>query len=74
MAEGTWIEVHYRCANPRCKAEDTDKRLASDASPMPGVVNCWKCGAGRGMDPTDMMAQRKGMFHVPSVELAAVAN
>ena len=63
MFENGWYNVIYVCA--KCGAKDTDRRMLSDASPIAPAANCWKCGAGRGLDPGDMMANRKGMFPQP---------
>lgn len=51
-------ETTYLCS--KCKAEDHD-RSPLTAVP-PAQLNCWKCGAGRGLDPSDMQARRVGMF------------
>jgi hypothetical protein len=48
----------YTCA--KCKAEDHDRSPVGVAPPA--VLNCWKCGAGRGLDPADMQARHIGMF------------
>jgi len=55
-------ETTYLCTNPKCAAVDHDR---SNNPPM--VLNCYKCGAGRGMDLSKMMANQVGMVRV-SVE------
>jgi len=55
----TWLTVTYKCL--RCKAEDHDKIMSTDTTPLP-VLNCWSCGAGRGLDPSEMIAESKCMI------------
>jgi len=72
MFESGWIEVIYKCG--KCGAEDKDRRLADDHSPIPPAANCWKCGAGRGMDPVDMLQSKKGMFPISIPAIVTQAN
>lgn len=52
--------VRYVCSNPSCGAEDQGKFYPEES--IPPVINCWRCGAGRGMGVDDMIASRRGMF------------
>jgi len=54
--------VKYQCG--KCRADDVLKLF--EGEPVPPAVNCWKCGAGRGMEPVDMIQTNKGMFVVSS--------
>lgn len=53
--------VNYKCA---CGATDANKYFPSEVQ-MP-VVNCHKCGAGRGMTINEQITNRAGMFPVRS--------
>ena len=69
MFDSKWVEITYICANSKCKAVDHDKKHVDDMSPVIPVINCWRCGAGRGMDQVDMIAQRRGMFAQAQAEV-----
>jgi Zn ribbon nucleic-acid-binding protein len=58
--------IKYRCSNPRCKAEDTNKLFENE--PIAPVINCWQCGAGRGMAIEQMLGTKTGMFVMPAEE------
>lgn len=62
MFEGTWYQVHYKCL--KCGEMDSEKRLLNDSSPVSPIINCWNCGAGRGLDIPQMIQQRMGMVPV----------
>lgn len=51
------LETTYICSNPKCRAEDHDR-----SNNPPVVLNCWKCGAGRGRDISTMLSEGVGMF------------
>lgn len=72
MFENGWIEVIYKCG--KCGAEDKDRRLADDHSPIPPAANCWKCGAGKGLDPVDMLQSKKGMFPISIPAIVTQVN
>jgi hypothetical protein len=55
----TTTETTYVCT--KCKAEDHDR--SGNAHP-PVVLNCWNCGAGKGREVQEMLANRIGMFPV----------
>jgi ribosomal protein L37AE/L43A len=57
----SWL---YQCS--KCGETDHDRT----AHP-PTVINCWNCGAGRGMDPAVMLQQRVGMLPAAPPEPAA---
>ena len=56
-SETQFRELTYRC---KCGAEDVAKLFLNE--PPPAVLNCHKCGAGRGKGVPEMLAQRQGMF------------
>lgn len=51
--------VRYVCTNPRCRAEDFGKYF--DHERIVPYINCWQCGAGRGMQPDQMIQMNQGM-------------
>ncbi len=53
--------VKYICA--KCKAEDTGKYFEEE--PISPAINCWQCGAGRGLDQAEMISSKRGMFAQP---------
>ena len=61
------VETTYVCGS--CKAEDHDW---GRCPPPPQMLNCWNCGAGRGLEPHDMILRHAGMF--PVVPAAEIAN
>lgn len=50
----------YRCT--KCGNQDTDR--STDSTKAPAALNCWKCGAGRGMDLSSMLTTNTGMIIV----------
>jgi hypothetical protein len=54
------ITMKYRCTKPGCGGEDS----ATEPHPPTGPLNCWKCGAGRSMQPDDMRKNFVGMFRL----------
>lgn len=55
------MEVHYMCA--QCGAEDTGRYFVGEPiDHVSPTINCWKCGAGRGLSMADGMKNRRGMF------------
>lgn len=52
-----WVETIYKCYN--CGAEDKDSNPSNRAPAL--VIACWKCGAGRGMEPGEQMSRKVGM-------------
>lgn len=61
------LVVTYICS--KCKAVDHDK--IRDGEMIAPAINCWKCGAGRGVELANMLQNRVGMFAQP-IQLAAV--
>lgn len=58
--EGIRYQV-YECTNKECGALDRAKLFATEEAPL--AINCWQCGAGRGMPNAGVMRQRGvGMF------------
>ena len=58
--------VRYRCSKQTCMAVD-DVRVDHGIPEMP-CINCWKCGAGRGLSIADQLEGRVGMFPVSRVD------
>lgn len=56
-------ETTYRCTE--CNAEDHDR---GTNLPAPQFLVCWNCDAGRGVEPSEMIRRRKGMFPVANEE------
>ena len=51
-------EQKYSCA---CGAHDTYRYPVRLSSGIPHVINCWKCHAGMGLSPEDMLSKGEGM-------------
>lgn len=54
------MQTTYRCSNDRCKAVDHDNSPSNSVPPI--VLNCWRCGAGRGLSLQEMQTRQIGMF------------
>lgn len=50
--------TQYECK--KCKAKDSDRGVPGLQPPV--ALNCWKCGAGKGMDIGSMLQAGAGMF------------
>lgn len=51
-------EYVYVCTNPMCRAEQTYTTFVGVS--VPRIVNCYRCGAGRGIPLDQMWAMKKG--------------
>lgn len=62
--------AEYICT--RCKAVDHDKLFAESA--VASAINCYKCHAGTGKAPNDMVAEQAGMMFAGISEQYEAAN
>lgn len=61
------LRQKYTCTTEDCGAKDEVKRFEDLNPTFPHVLNCWKCGAGRGLKIPQMLQERVGMFPVTEV-------
>lgn len=50
----------YECQHEECGALDRAKLFPTEEAPL--AINCWQCGAGRGMQVPAMRQRGVGMF------------